>query len=102
MSFLYQYWIVYAGAFEALNKVCPLSPSQVLFPARSVADSLTTQATERGTLSARMAAKESGPALFVGNLCGNGTSLLPSTFNSYFEILTNPTKKRALTLPLLY
>ncbi|KAG8013986.1 Zinc finger and BTB domain-containing protein 41 [Nibea albiflora] len=36
-------------------------------PVRFVADSLTTQATERGTLSVHMEAKESGLALFVGN-----------------------------------
>lgn len=45
---------------------------QVLSPVRFVAVSLMTQATERGTLSVHTEAKESGPALFVGNQYGKG------------------------------
>lgn len=44
-----------------------MSHFQAPFPVRFVVDSLMTQATERGTLNALMEAKESGPALFVGN-----------------------------------
>lgn len=45
---------------------------QVLFLVRSVGDSLTTQATGRGTLSAHTEAKGNGPASFVANQCGKG------------------------------
>lgn len=41
---------------------------QVLSPARSVAVSLMTQATEKDTLNAHTEAKENGRALFVANL----------------------------------
>lgn len=41
--------------------------SQVPSPVRFVVDSLTTRATESGTLSARTEAKESGPASSVVN-----------------------------------
>lgn len=40
---------------------------QVLFPVRSVADSLMTQATERDTSSALMEERKSGPAVYVAN-----------------------------------
>lgn len=56
-------------AIDALDeRVFILSHFQVHFPVRFVAGSLMTLATERGTLSAHMEAKESGPALFVGSL----------------------------------
>lgn len=52
-------------AIDVLDFVLP--HFQVLSPVRSVVVSLMTPATGRGTSSAHMEAKESGPAWFVGN-----------------------------------
>lgn len=54
---------LYAGVWN----ICVLSHFKALFPATSAAGSLTTAATERGTLNAHMEGRGSGPALFVGN-----------------------------------
>lgn len=45
---------------------------QAPFPVRFVAVSLMTQVTGRDTLNARMEARESGPASYVGNLLERG------------------------------